>query len=313
MGKSSTQKSETKVVIPPPTADEKRAQALANIVNEENLRAMGYELKPKVNGELAGLYDRMKELSDSGALANHVPGDEADQIQERIRAMGGDVNWTKGSQGAPGAEGDFELVKRQLTPEEMEEEEFNKAIQKKIRSQLLGEGPSEETRRLVGETYQAQRTAGNEELSRYLGEQAAARGLDITDTPLLREVGIQKASLETGLRGAESAALLDEGHRQQLFAAAMRDFQEGLRQQAFLNRAAVGESYSQTALGLARMRAASPTTTSKVTMPGGGFNFGQAIMGGIQGAAAGGQAGGPWGAVGGGLVGFGGGGLSGMR
>lgn len=296
MGGSKTQKSTTTVSMPPPTAEEERAKMLANLINEVNLYEAGYELAGPDEAAQGKISELQKEYDErySASVSSGQKDDRLNQLDAEIKKLQG------GS-----------LRKRALTPEEETRQKRNLELEELAYNRLKGVADPE-TQRLVAETYQGQRESGNKELERFLGEQAASRGMSLNDSPLLREVGIQKSDLETRLRGAEAGSLLDVGSRNQLFGAALREFQEGLRQQAFINRAAIGESYSQTASGLARLRAASPTTTSRMTMPGGGFNFGSAIMGGMQGAMAGGQAGGPWGAVGGGLAGFGGGGLSGM-
>ena len=172
-----------------------------------------------------------------------------------------------------------------LTPQQqIEEEQFNK-LRELSYNRMMGIADPE-TQRLVGETFQGQRAAGNEELTRYLTEQAAARGLDINDTPLLRELGLQKSKLETGLRGAEAASLLDVGSRNQLFGQSLAEFQQGLQQQAFMNRQGLGESALQSGLGLGRMRM-QPTTSTQRTSGGGGLfgGLGGSLIQGGLGAA----------------------------
>lgn len=134
-----------------------------------------------------------------------------------------------------------------LTPEQIEQEARDKELNDMIYNRLRGVADPE-TKRLVGETFQAQREAGNQELNRYMTEMAGARGLDITDSPFQRELGIQKQGLETGLRGAEAASLLDVGNRQQIFAQQLREFSAGLNQQAMMNRMAMGQAATGSAL-----------------------------------------------------------------
>jgi hypothetical protein len=84
---------------------------------------------------------------------------------------------------------------------------------------------------------------------------------------------------------------LNVGQSQQLFSQALREFQNNLAQQALANRASIGESFAQTALGLGRERMAQTTTTQKTS--GGGGLGGSFISGGL----------GMIGALGGGLLG----------
>ncbi len=127
-----------------------------------------------------------------------------------------------------------------LTPEQQQQEAQSQELQTLAYNRLKGVADPA-TQKLVADTFQSQRDLGNQELTRYLGEQAGQRGLSLNDSPLARELGLQKSSLETGLRGAESASLLDVGQRQQLFGQALREFQQSLTQQSFANRAMIGQ------------------------------------------------------------------------
>lgn len=229
MGTKTT--SSTKVEVPPPTEDEKRAKALSNLVNEQNLRDAGYDI-----------------IDEGGALS---------------------------------------LRPRALTPEQQEQKDFDTQLQKQIRQRLFGGPVDEETRKLVDETFGATRELGNEEIARFMREQAGARGLDLaTDTPALKELGLAKSRLETGLGGARSAALLDQGNRQQLFAASLNEFQQNLKQQAFLNRSMIGESYAQTGLGLSRERFGQATQRNSQSTSGPGTWIGPLAQAGAAAASA---------------------------
>jgi len=170
----------------------------------------------------------------------------------------------------------YTFTKRPLTPEQQEEETQLKKLREMSFNRMMGIADPE-TQRRVGEVFQSQRASGNEELTRYMNEQAGARGLNLSDTPLLRDLGLQKSRLETGLRGAEAASLLDVGQANQIFGQSMAEFQNALRQQAFLNKQSVGEQALQSGLGLGRMRMGQATTTQ--TQSGGG-GLGASLLGG---------------------------------
>jgi hypothetical protein len=208
-------------------------------------------------------------------------------------------------------------------PEQMSaDEQADMAMDKEMRQMAMDKlrgVVSPETRRLVGETYGAQREAGNAELDRFSSANMAARGLTANDTPALREVGLQKSAMETGLRGAEASSLLDVGQRNQMFGQAMMEFRKGLDQQAFMNKAMIGQSAFASAGGLANIRSLNQTNSgsqfTKGTGPasGGGAKMGAGMAGGaMSGAMAGSMIMPGWGTAVGAGVGALGGLLGGM-
>jgi hypothetical protein len=188
-----------------------------------------------------------------------------------------------------------EQLERDNRMQRMEDLAFNK----------LNGVVSDEDRALVEGTFQAQRESGNQELNRYATEMAGARGLDVTDSPFQRELGIQKQGLETGLRGAQAASLLDVGNRQQIFGQGLLQFREGLRQQALMNHMAMGQTAQQSHLSQMSARYGLGGGTAKAN-PAIGMGVG-ALGGAALGAMAGSAVGGI-GAIPGALIG----GLGGM-
>jgi hypothetical protein len=200
------------------------------------------------------------------------------------------------------------------TPEEIESQRRTAEIEKLMYDKLMMR-ISPETKRLVGETYASQRTAGNQEIDRYATQNMAARGLNANDSPALREVGLQKQAMETGLRGAEAASLLNSAERDQLFAQAQLEMKNQLQQQTFMNKVMIGQSSGN--MGLAQMSnrySITGRSLSQVTQGGmasGGFNAARGGVGLAAGAASGalaGSAGGPPGM----LIGAGVGALGGL-
>ena len=180
--------------------------------------------------------------------------------EEDVRKMGFDVVYETTGKGK-NATTKAVLTPRAKTPDELEEEQFNKDITKVLREQLLGQ-PSEETKKRVGEVYDAARISGEEDINRVMREIAGSRGMNTSDSPVAAEAGRAVSRLTTGLRSAEATSLLNVGQAQKEFALQLRDFQENLRQQSFLNRTALSGGAANYSLGLADIRTKQPTVTS---------------------------------------------------
>jgi hypothetical protein len=223
------------------------------------------------------------------APAPEDPGEIQDKALGRglnllnLKQSGYEAHWDENTK-------EYTFTQTPQTPEQIASDQRYAEMEKMAFDRMKGV-VSPETQRLVGETYNAQRTAGNRELDRYATENMAARGLNANDSPALREVGLQKQAMETGLRGAEASSLLDVGQRQQLFAQAQLEFKKGLEQQTFMNRAMIGQNATNT--GLAQMSnryGITGRSLSQVTSGGvasGGFNAGKAGMGMASGALSG--------------------------
>jgi hypothetical protein len=80
---------------------------------------------------------------------------------------------------------------------------------------------------------------GTADLRQFAEEMAASRGMAITDSPI-GDVSLREASnLFQGLQASRAQATLDMGQSQQAFGEGVRQFQEGLKQQALQNRLAL--------------------------------------------------------------------------
>jgi hypothetical protein len=205
----------------------------------------------------------------------------------------------------------YSFTETPQSPEQQQQAARNRELEDLAFAKLKGT-VSDADRKMVGDTFQAQREAGNQELNRYATEMAGARGLDVTDSPFQRELGIQKQGLETGLRGAEAASLLDVGNRQQIFGQALREFSTGLNQQALMNRMAMGQGATQSALS--QMGNRYGIAGRSIGQPGGGgMGAGMGALGGAASGAMMGMSAGPWGAAIGAGLGAIGGAASGSR
>ena len=125
---------------------------------------------------------------------------------------------------------------------------------------------------------------GEEDLLQFADELAGGRGLRLSDTPIAAPLLRER---QRGLQGLESIRAqtgLDLQSRGLLAAQGLREFQEGLRQQAFQNRFALMGQLTQplqsAGIGL-QERIAQPTTTMTQSP-----NYGQ-LLGGIGGLALG--------------------------
>ncbi len=217
----------------------------------------------------------------------------ADPLELQDKALGREMNLLNLQESGYDATYDegaqkYTITKRAQTPEEADQASRYAEMEKMAFDRLKGV-VSPETQKLVGETYNAQRTLGNQELDRYASENMASRGLTANDTPALREIGLQKQAMETGLRGAEASSLLNVGERQQLFAQAQLEFKKGLEQQKFMNQAMIGQNSMNT--GLAQMNARYGIAGRTIGGGGGGFSMLGAGAGAASGALSGAMAG----------------------
>lgn len=106
---------------------------------------------------------------------------------------------------------------------------------------LKGEAPalSPQQAGLIEETFKAAETEATTQLRTFAEELAATRGLKLTDAPIGETVLRETGRMAGGLAGAKATAKLDVSQTNQAFQEGVRQFQEGLRQQAFMNRLAL--------------------------------------------------------------------------
>lgn len=106
---------------------------------------------------------------------------------------------------------------------------------------LKGEAPplSRQQEGFIEEIFASAGREASVGLRDFAEELAATRGLKLTDTPIGETVLREGGRLASGLAGAKATAKLDVSQTQQAFQEGVRQFQESLRQQAFLNRLAL--------------------------------------------------------------------------
>lgn len=198
-------KSKTTVVVPPKTSEE-----LAVIQKQNELLELQIQDLRRQNDVLAETLPLQKELFKA-------------QTEVALEQ----VNLFKKTVG---------LLEETPAQKEIRELSETQAI-----ARLKGEAPAllPGQEKLIEETFGAERTKGQREISRFLEEQASARNLRVTDSPIAAEGARAARELEEGLAGATARAKLDIGARERFATEAIRQFQEGLRQTAFQNRLAL--------------------------------------------------------------------------
>lgn len=139
--------------------------------------------------------------------------------------------------------------------------------------------------------FEDRRQQGFEDISRFARESAAARGLRQSDSPIVNSGLDQLSKFQRGLQSARAGAELDFGNRNALFQQQAAEFQNGLQQQAFLNRQSLANPNPigiPLAATLAGLRTGNRTKDQTVT--GGGANTLQStgsLLGGAGGLASG--------------------------
>lgn len=177
----------------------------------------------------------------------------------------------------------------QAQTDKKNERTFNDTIQRQLTSRLTGQAfLTQEEQSALDTLYGQATTAGNESLTQYGREISAQRGLRTNDSPIGNEMTREKGRLELGLQAAKATSSLDLANSQKNFEEGVRQFQEGLQQQAFNNRLSLSTAAPLSfnlanALASQRFQGISQTGGSNTNN---NLGFGQ-IAGGIGGGLVG--------------------------
>lgn len=103
---------------------------------------------------------------------------------------------------------------------------------------LRGESPvlTPEAQQRIATVYDARREEGMRDINRTFLEDAMARGMNVTDSPIANAKGLALGDFSRGLQAARASSELDVGSTEANFQQATQQFQNALRQQAFQNR-----------------------------------------------------------------------------
>ena len=113
-------------------------------------------------------------------------------------------------------------------------------VNQQLMAQITGKSnitPEQEA--LVNKTYESSRSQGQQDIAQFTRDQAAMRGLNISDSPVSSELARQTANFELGLGSAAAASKLNLGETSKNFNAQVSQFQSGLAQQSAMNKAAM--------------------------------------------------------------------------
>jgi hypothetical protein len=283
--KQAKQTVQTTVSVPPPSAEEQQRQSIADAVQSQSLRAAGQKvvIGPQDEAGKAQMAD-LQQKYDAALAGGGKAG-----VDPYITDIGNQLDKIKNQASV------IDIPDAELSASELQDRQINQKIRQYALDQIQQQidaagGPTQQTKDLVSQTYGAQRTQGEKEISRFMTEEAARRGLNVTDTPLTRELGIQTGNLETSLRGAEASSLLDVAQKDKLFAASYNEFYQNLQQQRLNSRFSLANQYQNMANLFTSQRYATPTTTqtSQGFSSGGGGGIG-GILGGAGGFLQGGS------------------------
>ena len=227
--------------IPPKTAEETellREQLNATKTQNELFRMQIEEVK-KQNAEFEKLLPAQRALfsAQTSALTSLARGQEQ-QFEAQNALLPAQLRFQQQS---------LDVAQRQLTAleaattETPTQKRIREASEERALAFIEGRTPAltaEQTSRL-DTLFGTQREEGQEEIRRFAEELAGQRGLQLSDTPIGGEALRATERLERGLRGARAGAELDLTQADRLATEGVRQFQEGLRQQAFMNRLAL--------------------------------------------------------------------------
>lgn len=119
--------------------------------------------------------------------------------------------------------------------------QLEETVTNNLLARMNGTAPvlSPEAQGRIDTAFNARRTEGLRDINRTFEEDAAARGLNVTDSPIANAKGLALADFLRGLESAKATSSLNVGDTEANFNQALAQFQAGLRQQAALNRLAL--------------------------------------------------------------------------
>ena len=216
--------------IPPKTAEE-----LEMIRKQNQLIDIQIEQLGRQNALLAETFPAQKALFEAQTQAATT---FARMQQLSLEALPGQLELQKKLQ---------EQALEALTPSP-EEEEITKLSNARTIAFLRGESPplspgqEEKIRTIFGHAEEE----GERDIRRFGEELAASRGMRLTDTPVGRDLLDVRQNLASDLKSARAGAELNMGQAEQVFSESIRQFQAGLKQQAYNNRLSLlGRTQSQ--------------------------------------------------------------------
>lgn len=157
---------------------------------------------------------------------------------------------------------------------QQQQNQLQSTVLKNLNDRLSGNAPllTDAQQKGLDQTYASAQSQGEQNLTRYVGEAANMRGLNISDSPIGGELARQGANLNLGLQSAKASSALDLSQAGNNFNAALAGFNANLQQQAFANRAALAGYQSPTLGGLSgqlqALQMSQGTSKSSYNVPG---------------------------------------------
>lgn len=173
----------------------------------------------------------------------------------------------------------------QAAKDRTEQRSFTELINRQLKGRLTGEAfltPTEQS--TLDKLYGSAQARGEEDLLKFGEEISSQRGLRPSDSPIGNELVRERGRLALGLESAKASSTLDLVQGQKNFEESIRQFQEGLRQQAFENRLSLA-SAAPLSFNLAnqlaqnRFRGISQTSSGQTSLTPGIGQIGGAIGG----------------------------------
>lgn len=190
--------------------------------------------------------------------AAKVPPPSAEEIEQRQIAnlASRQSLYDQGFETYKDDSGALQLRKRELTPQEMEQQQLETDIMARFRKDL-NKKPGEvspEEQSALDTLYGSEQSKMDEELQRFAVESAGSRGLSMGDTPLAREVLLAKQRGQTELGAARASSKLQFAEKERLFNQGLSQWRADLQQQRMSNLMAAGGQAGNTATGFMNAR-----------------------------------------------------------
>ena len=247
-GSSSGSSSATSITIPKAKKTEKDAFAYASAYNPILADYLGYEVN--YGGRTADVQAQIDDINQR--MAATTDKTELKTLKGQLKAAQKDLKGV-----TKDASSDFTLTKRAPTPEELQQQEFQKQLTGTYQNQLLTGDISPQASSQLETYYGAQQSQMEDVLRRSALQGAASRGLSISDTPIgdayLRNLAMGTSSIQANKAQSYLGLRSDELNR----AAGYMSYLDAYKQlNQFQNPLTAGGYATNLALGMYAPQAA---------------------------------------------------------
>lgn len=115
-----------------------------------------------------------------------------------------------------------------------------------INDRLTGKAPvlSAAQQKMLDESYNATNVEGLRDINTMFANDAAARGLNVTDSPVANAKALSAGEFARGMASTKANAALNLGQQGAIFDQGLSNFQNNLRLQSMLSRSQANAGYS---------------------------------------------------------------------